>query len=485
MSDYSDIKLSEKTVERKFAVLKIDDTSKIDEKEIFKISSLSKRLIPMEINKKDNSEILYHITGKINLEACLKCRKIRTSEFCNMLLKVIKEATKINSISLQNGVVAVNARFIYVDAKMNEVYFLYIPTGEAEKVDVNEELKVLVKKLIVDVVNIEDNDGFLLGLLNSLRSDKFNDLEEFIRKYAVSEDEVKDKDIDINDIRVSDSEEENTSQETQHNLPTEGININKNSIVKPISEPSELLNPRTEFIMDVKNVKENKPNTYENKIDNDLKDKIKSLKNKTIFQVAAVQVVAAVMIICILILFHDYGALEIFIISCLVGIDIVLTLISVLNFKKKKQKFTVNVHTMNTGNMPVKKESSAANTTNNIKLSKREILTQMSYSTQIIDEKVPYLLSNKNGVVEKIFINKNIFKIGRLTGSVDYVSDNRAIGKMHAEIRKMNSEYYVMDLNSKNGTFINNKRLKSSELYKISENDVIKFANSCYTFKFN
>lgn len=92
-------------------------------------------------------------------------------------------------------------------------------------------------------------------------------------------------------------------------------------------------------------------------------------------------------------------------------------------------------------------------------------------------------LEGKNGNAnEKIIINKPSFIIGRLPGKADYISKNNAVGKVHAEIISRNGHYYVKDLNSLNGTFVNAKRLTSNKEYEIKNNDIITFANSEYVF---
>ncbi|HAA43331.1 MAG TPA: hypothetical protein DCE02_04930, partial [Ruminiclostridium sp.] len=95
----------------------------------------------------------------------------------------------------------------------------------------------------------------------------------------------------------------------------------------------------------------------------------------------------------------------------------------------------------------------------------------------------PYLQSNRDGVIEEIKITKPEFLIGRLKGQVDYVTENKAIGKVHAEIITRDGKYFLKDLNSKNGTYLNNERLNSNTEYEIKDNDVIVFANSEYIFK--
>lgn len=105
--------------------------------------------------------------------------------------------------------------------------------------------------------------------------------------------------------------------------------------------------------------------------------------------------------------------------------------------------------------------------------------------TMILNSKekaFPYLEGKNNSSKEKIIINKPSFIIGRLPGKADYISKNNAVGKVHAEIICRDGRYFVKDLNSLNGTFINAKRLTGNMEYEIKNNDTITFANSEYVF---
>lgn len=94
----------------------------------------------------------------------------------------------------------------------------------------------------------------------------------------------------------------------------------------------------------------------------------------------------------------------------------------------------------------------------------------------------PYLEGKNSSAKEKIIINMPSFIIGRLPGKADYISKNNAVGKVHAEIISRDGRYFVKDLNSLNGTFINAKRLTGNMEYEIKNNDTITFANSEYVF---
>lgn len=79
----------------------------------------------------------------------------------------------------------------------------------------------------------------------------------------------------------------------------------------------------------------------------------------------------------------------------------------------------------------------------------------------------------------EIHVNKDDFLIGRKASGVDGVIDfNKMIGRIHCKITKSNSEYTITDLNSANGTYVNQKRLLPNQATAIHDGDVIRLANS-------
>jgi len=83
---------------------------------------------------------------------------------------------------------------------------------------------------------------------------------------------------------------------------------------------------------------------------------------------------------------------------------------------------------------------------------------------------------------EDIYIDKDDYIIGRLSGYVDHVLMNNAVGKLHAQMICRNGACYVRDLNSVNGTFVNNKRIDSNKDVELKNNDKLQLANSEFVF---
>lgn len=94
----------------------------------------------------------------------------------------------------------------------------------------------------------------------------------------------------------------------------------------------------------------------------------------------------------------------------------------------------------------------------------------------------PYLLRVKNN--EKIPLNKPVFRIGKERSYVDYfIGDNTAISRSHANIINDNGEYYVVDTNSTNHTYVNGGMIQSNVQTKLSHGTKLRFANEDFEFK--
>ncbi|MDR0287436.1 MAG: FHA domain-containing protein [Clostridiales bacterium] len=74
-------------------------------------------------------------------------------------------------------------------------------------------------------------------------------------------------------------------------------------------------------------------------------------------------------------------------------------------------------------------------------------------------------------------IKGRLLKIGRDNNWADIGINNLIIGRKHAEVYIDNGKYFIKDLNSVNGTYINKMRINSLEKIKIGINDVIGFGD--------
>lgn len=70
--------------------------------------------------------------------------------------------------------------------------------------------------------------------------------------------------------------------------------------------------------------------------------------------------------------------------------------------------------------------------------------------------------------------------VGKFQKNVDFVIDNKMISRMHAIFTQEDDGYYIEDLNSTNGTYLNDKRLEPHEKVHIKMGDKVTFSTISY-----
>jgi len=94
----------------------------------------------------------------------------------------------------------------------------------------------------------------------------------------------------------------------------------------------------------------------------------------------------------------------------------------------------------------------------------------------------PHLIRIKNN--ERINLAKPKFRIGQEKSFVDYcITDNTAISRSHADFVTRDGEYFVIDINSRNHTYVDGVMLQSMREAKMSHGTKIKLANEEFEFR--
>lgn len=95
---------------------------------------------------------------------------------------------------------------------------------------------------------------------------------------------------------------------------------------------------------------------------------------------------------------------------------------------------------------------------------------------------LPYLTRVKTN--ERININVPFFKMGKERSYADYcISDNPAISRSHANIISRDGQYFVVDANSTNHTYVNGTMIQSGVETQINHGDKIRLGNEEFDFK--
>lgn len=82
-----------------------------------------------------------------------------------------------------------------------------------------------------------------------------------------------------------------------------------------------------------------------------------------------------------------------------------------------------------------------------------------------------------------VLIDKILFHIGKLPSENDYHINNNLVSRKHAVITYDCGMFYIEDLNSKNGTYLNDKRIIPNQKIKLTGGDRIAFANQSFVFR--
>lgn len=85
---------------------------------------------------------------------------------------------------------------------------------------------------------------------------------------------------------------------------------------------------------------------------------------------------------------------------------------------------------------------------------------------------------------ERVSVNKPRFRIGKERSYVDYfIGDNTAISRSHADIISRDGRYYLVDMNSTNGTFVDGMMISNGEEIAIDTGSRIRLANEEFEFE--
>ena len=77
-----------------------------------------------------------------------------------------------------------------------------------------------------------------------------------------------------------------------------------------------------------------------------------------------------------------------------------------------------------------------------------------------------------------LYMGKEISLVSKITVGRDdrnsVIINDKMVSRFHAEIQKIRDDYYVKDLNSSNGTFVNGNRVPKDKYIKLCKGDIIR-----------
>lgn len=83
---------------------------------------------------------------------------------------------------------------------------------------------------------------------------------------------------------------------------------------------------------------------------------------------------------------------------------------------------------------------------------------------------------------QDVLIRDFPFYIGKLRKGVDLTIDDKSVSRRHARLTKAGEDIFLTDLNSTNGTYLNNIKLQEYKPYLLRDKDEISFSQTNYTW---
>ncbi|NLG87934.1 MAG: FHA domain-containing protein, partial [Clostridiaceae bacterium] len=436
-------------------------------------------LLPLAVQRfNEELRLYYEITSKIPIKRIFERRRINAREFEYIVMQFARLPDELKDFLLDISFVVLDESYIYCDPLTMKLYFLYIPIPICE--NEHDSFRQFIKRMIIDDISLmDDSSGNLLKrLLDVLKHETFSAeklaqsiiADETCKKEAPAIKPVKEEtEVKLAEYAVKERNDKTKAQDAKHRAVTE--------LKYPLSSYliTAFLNAVLIAVLILSLAAEKNDDAGSRFL-------------------GIVLIAAAVNYFAVTRLFSKDKKTQ-----KITGMTVnnkrnvnqsVNIIPKITNFSEKRldgleTAAGTSIDDSGKGHAthekPVRNYAASENTG---RLYRPEINNAGCCNTVILGKSTgsaPYLQSLSNPA-NKIIIDKNSILIGRLKGSVDYVIDNKAVGKIHAEIVKKGEEFYIIDLNSVNGTYVNGERIVCNTETMIKNGDKIMLANEVYTF---
>lgn len=126
---------------------------------------------------------------------------------------------------------------------------------------------------------------------------------------------------------------------------------------------------------------------------------------------------------------------------------------------------------------------------NNFLFSDEDVQTESNYYEDTIilgyrnTDNLPKLIYTGTDFTSESTLDSFPFLIGKMSEKVQLTIDNPMISRIHARIHLKENTYYLEDMNSSNGTYLNNELIQPHSLAELKPGDFITFSHLTYLFQ--
>lgn len=403
----------------------------------------------------------YDISSKQSIYSFYENSDIDYETIRHLIMSLKAAVDTLNDYLLEPDYIILDPKMIYMNIATKTIYFCYCP---GEKNHFYESLNTLIC-YILSKIDHQDNNSIILAYSLQQQSSNtnytFDDLMEILNKQVFNHQN--------NHINQT----EQTAKKTKISVDNTSLYENNNkSQPTPDGIESNYFSDIPEY-----HLKKNVKNTTHSLL-------------RYIFIIPTCIFLAALGIIFYYGLVRQEISMELMIIASAFSAFISFNLFSFLKQKQETKSDLISnllkdeISSSHNEKLPFSENISSYDMTQ-----KEEPKTDMNYYEDTVilgyrsNESIPRLVYTGTDFISENELCNFPFIIGKMTDNVNMVIDNPMISRIHAKIYLKENHYYIEDMNSSNGTYINNTLLQPHSLTEICTGDYITFSHLTYIFQ--
>jgi len=382
-------------------------------------------------------KLIYNISKYKSLQSIL--HQLTAESFLTVISKLLNVVIEVrNNGFMQSQNIDVSFHKVFIDNNNLNVYLVYLPLNIETDANSNMVFERNLKKNIIEAISRNPN-------LNS---------ELTARLYYAITSGNQPLEVIIDNLKFR----PNFRGPIMHQTPN------------PMNNTPNGRDPQQAFI-----VQENKGQVFnstkpyismpENHVGQDRMDKLSEKSLKIIF-LALCQLLTLISVLVILLAFDFNAAINTGITLLLLAIDLILSSLIIVFLGQGKEKASAPY---------------VYNSNNDVNHRKFQV-TDEGGATEVLEEifKPSIAIVGDNTPVNiELIISKTEFLIGKKGDQVDgSIQFNKAISRVHCKITCVDNKYYITDMGSANGTYVNGLKVAAGKQIPITVGDRIKLANS-------
>lgn len=410
----------------------------------YELKMLTKNKISglLDVNLKNinnKTYFYYNITSKRQLTKLYELRKIHWEDIETICRSIEQIAAIINDYMLDIDSVLFLPEYMYIDIGKNEINYVYVPHNSYSCA---EMLKELFEYILEHYEHGKEKDNLIkvYGIYQKVLDENYS-ICHFSK--LIQEESIKEKDSDNGIIIEEIPKEEIISEEEQ---PAKAYKINA-------------------------------------------------------VKLTAVGIIVLMIIAAIALFFPEKSLVPMSVPICMVILLAGSTaLVQIMKYKKRLENTGIVMETVRQKAYILedakcyeeeeKPHYSEDKVEKNVRIEEepqKEVGNTVLLSDYLNQKKIPselkFICQNADSLsicAEDIRISEFPCVIGSLSEYCNIIIQNELISRMHICIYREENEYYIEDMNSTNGTFLNDRQILPQQRYSLEDGDVLRLANIVY-----